>query len=120
MSIGRADIILAFVEYVGDPGGKVRPALVVQSNANNARLNETIIVAITSNTAHVREPHQLLIDISTAAGAASGLLHNSAVRCERLHTIPQADVRRTIGHLSDPLMQRIDSCLKSSLGIPSS
>jgi mRNA-degrading endonuclease toxin of MazEF toxin-antitoxin module len=81
-------------------------------------LNETIIAAITSNTSRAHEPHQSLIDIFTPDGAASGLLHNSAVRCERLHTIPQADVRRTIGDLSDALMQQIDSCLKSSLGIP--
>jgi mRNA-degrading endonuclease toxin of MazEF toxin-antitoxin module len=45
-------------------------------------------------------------------------LHNSAVRCERLHSIPQADVRRVIGHLSDVLMQQIDACLKASLGMP--
>jgi mRNA interferase MazF len=108
---------LAFVENVGSPGGKVRPALVVQSDHNNSRLNETIIAAITSNASHTHESHQLLIDISTPDGAASGLLHNSAVRCERLHTIPQTDVRRSIGHLSDDLMKQVDSVLRSSLGI---
>jgi mRNA-degrading endonuclease toxin of MazEF toxin-antitoxin module len=99
------------------PAARSASALVVQSDQNNARLNETIIAAITSNTSRTHEPHQLLIDISTPDGAASGLLHNSAVRCERLHSIPQSDVRRTVGHLSGALMQQIDSCLKSSLGI---
>jgi mRNA-degrading endonuclease toxin of MazEF toxin-antitoxin module len=117
MPVNRGDVVLAYVENVGVPGGKVRPALVVQSNQNNARLDETIIAAITSNTSRTHHPHQLLIDISTPDGGASGLLHNSAVRCERLHTIPQSDVRRTIGHLSVALMQQIDSCLKSSLGL---
>jgi len=117
MSINRGDVILAFVDNVGTSGGKVRPALIVQSDRNNNRLNETIIVAITSNTFRTQEPHQLLIDISTPDGAASGLLHNSAVRCERLHTIPQADIRRTIGRLSPTQMREIDTCLKSSLGI---
>lgn len=117
MPVKRGDVVLAYVENVGGPGGKLRPALVVQSDQNNARLNETIIAAITSNTARTHEPHQLLIDISTSDGAASGLLHNSAVRGERLHSIPQSDVRRTIGHLPGTLMQQIDSCLKSSLGI---
>ena len=32
MPVSRGDIILAYVENVGGPGGKVRPALVVQSN----------------------------------------------------------------------------------------
>ena len=117
MPVSRGDIVLAFVENVGAPGGKLRPALVVQSDRNNTRLNETIIAAITSNTSRVHEPHQLLIDISTPDGVVSGLLHNSAVRCERLHTIPQLDVRRNIGQLPAALMQRVDACLKAALGM---
>lgn len=117
MPVSRGDVVLAFVENVGAPGGKLRPALVVQSDRNNTRLNETIIAAITSNTSRVHEPHQLLIDISTPDGAASGLLHDSAIRCERLHTIPQSDVRRNIGRLPAATMQKIDACLKASLGI---
>jgi mRNA interferase MazF len=118
MPVKRGDVILTYVPNVGSSGGKVRPALVVQSDHNNARLNETIIAAITSNTSHVGEPTQLLIDLATPDGAASGLLHSSAVRCERLHSIPQADVRRIIGKLSDALMRRIDDCLKAALGMP--
>ena len=117
MSVKRGDVILAFVPNVGSPGGKLRPALVVQSDHNNGRLNETIIAAITSNISRVHEATQLLIDVSTADGRASGLLHNSAVRCERLHSIPQADIRRTIGSLTDALLQEIDACLKAALGI---
>lgn len=118
MLVSRGDVILAFVPNVGSPGGKVRPALVVQSDHNNARLNETIIAAIASNISRVHEPSQLLIQIATPDGAASGLLHDSAVRCERLHAIPQVDVRRIIGKLSPALMMRIDACLKAALGIP--
>jgi mRNA-degrading endonuclease toxin of MazEF toxin-antitoxin module len=91
---------------------------VVQSDHNNVRLNETIIAAITSNVLRVQEATQLLIDVSTADGAAPGLLHNSAVRCERLHSVPQADVRRVIGHLSDAPMAQINDCLKAALGLP--
>jgi mRNA-degrading endonuclease toxin of MazEF toxin-antitoxin module len=118
MPVSRGDVVLTYVQNVGSPGGKVRPALVVQSDHNNRRLNETIIAAITSNLSHVHEPTQLLIEIATPDGAASSLLHDSAVRCERLLTIPQAEVRRVIGHLSDALIQRIDNCLKAALGTP--
>src|SRR5262249_41666223 len=116
--MNRGDVILAHVLNVGSPGGKGRPALVVQSDHHNARLNETIIAAITTNASGVHEATQLLIEISTPDGAASGLLHDSAVRCERLHTIPQADVRRVIGHLSDAFLRKINDCLKASLGVP--
>jgi mRNA-degrading endonuclease toxin of MazEF toxin-antitoxin module len=118
MPVTRGDVILAYVPNVGSPGGKVRPALVVQSDHNNARLNETIIAAITSNTSRVQEPTQLLIEVATPVGAASGLLHDSAVRCERLQSIPQADVRRVIGKLPHSLMGQIDDCLKAALGLP--
>src|SRR3954452_19289650 len=99
MRVRRGSVILVYVPNVGSPGGKVRPALVVQSDHNNVRLNETIIAAITSNTSRAREATQLFIDVATAEGMASGLLQNSAVRCERLHSIPQTDVRRVIGNL---------------------
>jgi hypothetical protein len=55
MSVNRGDVILTYVPNIGSPGGKVRPALVVQSDHNNARLSETIIAAITSNTSLVRQ-----------------------------------------------------------------
>jgi mRNA-degrading endonuclease toxin of MazEF toxin-antitoxin module len=118
MNVKRGDVILAFVPNVGSPGGKLRPALIVQSDHNNSRLNETIIAAITSNITRVQEATQLLIDVTTLDGAASGLLHTSAVRCERLHSIPLADVNRIIGKLSKALMSEIDDCLKAALGIP--
>src|SRR5438552_3502465 len=118
MNVKRGDVILAFVPNIGSPGGKLRPALVVQSDHNNIRLNETIIAAVTSNISRVHEETQLLIDVATPDGAASGLVHNSAVRCERLHSIPLADARRVIGAISDALMQQIDDCLKAALGIP--
>lgn len=117
MQVSRGDVILTFVPNVGSPGGKVRPALIVQSDDNNSRLNETIIAAITSNTSRVHEETQTLIDISTQEGIASGLLQDSAVRCERLHSIPLTDVHRVIGKLSDALMGEIDECLKAALGI---
>ena len=118
MPVKRGEVILAYVPNVGSPGGKLRPALVVQSDHNNARLNETVIAAVTSNTSRVHEATQLLIEVATPDGAASGLLHDSAVRCERLHSIPQADVRRVIGSLSDFLMQQVNACLKAALGLP--
>jgi len=60
MPVKRGDVILTYVPNVGSPGGTVRPALVVQSDHNNARLNETIIAAIASNTSRAREATQLL------------------------------------------------------------
>src|SRR5581483_5137949 len=100
---------------VGNPGGKNRPTLVVQCDALNAVINETIIAEITSNLAHVNKPHQVRIDVGTPDGATSGLLTDSAVRCERLHTIPRNRVLRILGALSPKLMQQVDLTLKAAL-----
>ena len=105
------------VAYVGAPGTKRRPALVIQHDSLNSAIRETIIVAITSNLSNVHQPDQLLIDISTRDGAATGLSINSAIRCNRLHTIPQSDVRQVIGSCSAALMKQVEVCLKSALGI---
>lgn len=118
MPLSRGDIVLIGVPYVGSPGMRVRPALVVQNDALNRTLNETIIAAITSNLSHAHQPHQLLIDVSTPEGMATGLVASSAVRCNRLHAVSQAEVQRVIGKLSAALLNRVDGCLKSALGIP--
>lgn len=113
----RGDVVILDVAYVGAPGSKRRPALVVQNDVLNAAIRETVIAAITSNLSNVHQPDQLLIDITMPDGAATGLSMNSAIRCNRLHTIPQSDVKQVRGSLSAPLMQKIDACLKSALGI---
>jgi mRNA-degrading endonuclease toxin of MazEF toxin-antitoxin module len=81
-------------------------------------LADTIVAIITSNVRRASlEPTQLLIDVAGPDGRKTGLLHTSAVTCERLHTILQADIQRRIGSLSPATLQRIDACLKASLGI---
>jgi mRNA-degrading endonuclease toxin of MazEF toxin-antitoxin module len=52
---------LAFARTVGSPGAKVRPALVAQSDPNNARLHETISAAITGTVSRVQEAARLLL-----------------------------------------------------------
>lgn len=113
----RGDVVLVQVPFVGAQGAKLRPALIVQCDSLNRKIRETVIAAITSNLTNVHQPHQLKIDISTVEGASSGLLSDSAVRCERLHTVPQTDVLRTIGQLSSSQMKQIDECLKVALSI---
>ena len=84
----RGDIVLVQVPFVGTPGAKIRSALIVQSDTLHGLIRETIIAAISSNLANVHQPHQLLIDLSSADGAATGLRTDSGIRCERLHTVP--------------------------------
>ena len=114
----RGDIVLMHFPFSSGAGGKVRPAVVVQNDSNNARLNSTIVAMISSTTKLARaEPTQLLIDPASADGRSSGLLHPSAVKCENLFTVEQRLVLRAIGSLTPSLMSAVDDRLKAAIGI---
>ncbi len=119
MKIDRGDIVLVDFPYSDQTGSKVRPALVVQSDAWNQRLDDTILALITgSHRRRVGAATQFPIDISTADGQQTGLRMNSVVQCENLITYEQSLILRVLGRLSASAMLQIDACLKATLGIP--
>jgi mRNA-degrading endonuclease toxin of MazEF toxin-antitoxin module len=115
----RGDVVFVRTPYYDRPGSKDRPAVVVQCDRNNCRLLSTVVAAVTTNVKRVAvEPSQLFIDPATPEGRSAGLVQPSAVKCENLFTVAQADIRRTTGHLSDVLKKRLDNCLKAALEVP--
>ena len=85
MKVHRGDVVIIDHPFSDATGAKVRPALVVQNGQRNALLTETIIAQISTNIRHVAtDPTQLLIDLSTPDGKASGLKQTSAVKCAKL------------------------------------
>ena len=114
----RGDVVLLAFPFSDGRGMKVRPALVVQTDGNNKRLTNTIVAMITSATARAhKEPTQLRIDLHSPAGKASGLLHDSTVKCENLFTVEQPAIVKIIGHLPEGEMTKIDRCLCAALGL---
>jgi mRNA interferase MazF len=112
----RADVVIARFPYSGGTGFKVRPAVVIQCDRLNRKIDNTLLAMITGNTSLIgKEPTQFLIDPTQPEGAASGLAHKSAVKCENLATVPQTDIVNTIGQLSDPLKHQLNDCLKAAL-----
>ena len=118
MKSQRGDIVLVNYPFSEGQGAKIRPALVVQCDINNRRLDSTLIIQITSRTQLARkEPTQLLIEVLTPAGQQSGLINDSAVACENIYTVRQSGIIRVIGSLPNEVMQKVDECLKASLDI---
>jgi mRNA interferase MazF len=117
MSPRRDDVVIVDFPFSDRTGSKVRPALVVQADALNGRIADTIIALISST--HRTSPTQLLIDISTPEGRLSGLRQNSSVQCQKnLLTIDQQLILRVIGRLPAATMAKVDDCLKAALGLP--
>ncbi len=116
MTVHRGDVVLMNYPFSSGRGGKVRPAVVVQTDTNNSRLTNTIVAMITRTTQRARhEPTQYLLDPSTPEGNAAGILHPSAITCENLFTVEQQVIFRKIGSLPAAAMQQVNNCLKAAL-----
>ena len=115
--VSRGDVVLLPIAFVSGHGSKVRPAVVVQNDDLNVRLNSTVVAIITStNQRASKEPTQLLVDTSSKDGKATGLLHDSTVKAEHLDT-DQRDILRVIGRFSDDLMRQLEVCITAALVI---
>jgi len=114
MSVSRGRIVLVDFPFSDRTGSKVRPALVVQSDTLNHRIDDTILAAI-SRWTHRASATQLFVDITTSEGRTTGLRQDSMIQCENLLTYDQRMIIATIGHLSTPMMQQIDACLRRAL-----
>jgi mRNA-degrading endonuclease toxin of MazEF toxin-antitoxin module len=118
MTVSRGDAVIALFPNADGSGSKPRPALVVQADAYNTRLSNVVVVAVTTNLSHATDPSSLLIDVGTSDGKASGLRRNSVVSCVNVATINSGLIAKKIGRLGPALMQRIDACLRTALGLP--
>ena len=118
MRVNRGEIVLVDFPYSNHTGSKIRPALVVQSDVWNQRLDDTILALITSSPQRMTgAPTQYFIDTSTVEGQQARLRFDSIVQCENLVTHDQRLILRIIGRLPDSAMQQIDACLKAALDI---
>jgi mRNA interferase MazF len=114
--VSRGEIVVVDFAVAGMPK-KVRPVLVVQADAYNRKMTNTVVAMITTNLARASEPSHLLIDITTPEGKQAGLLHTSVVNCNTLTTVRQDDVLRVLGSLPAAMMLRVDQCLKAALAV---
>ncbi len=114
----RGDVVLVPFPFQDKPGEKIRPAVVVQSDAETSRLINTVLAMITGNLDDAGKPTTLLIDPSTPDGAGSGLTGPSLVKAYNLATVRQKRIIAVLGHLSDILKHKLDECLKAALELP--
>jgi mRNA interferase MazF len=117
MNVRRGDVVLVQYPFASGRDASRRPALIVQNDRDNRRLDNTIMAQITTNMRHVNDPTQLLIPYGTPEGQQAGILHDSVVSCNNLATVHEERIHRVIGHLPDAMMSRIDECLKAALGL---
>ena len=93
-------------------GSKRRPAAVVQADYFNGLIDDTILVKITGSRSASPERKS---PIDPAVETASGLSKALYASCKDMLTRDQALILRTIGVLSDAIMNQIEDCLKAVL-----
>ena len=114
----RGDVVLADFPFQDVPGSKVRPAVVVQNDADNQALANTILAMITGNLADAGRATNVLVDPATADGAGSGLHGPSLIKCGNPATVRQQRILRVIGHLTGAVQQQVNRAVKAALELP--
>lgn len=116
MRVSQGDIVLVDYPFSDGTGSKVRPALVVQTDSLNRRIDDTILAAISRST-HRASPTQMLVDVTTPQGASTGLRQNSMIQCENLLTFARQLILAKLGRLSNDQMDQVKTCLRAALDL---
>lgn len=113
MIVKRGDIFYADLSpVIGSEQGGVRPVIVVQNDIGNKYSPTVIVSAITSQINKAKLPTHIEINAEEY-----GLPKDSVVLLEQIRTIDKKRLREKIGHFDDEMMERVNECLKISLGL---
>jgi mRNA-degrading endonuclease toxin of MazEF toxin-antitoxin module len=112
--MNRGEVVEVDWPFSDRTGSKTRPAVVVQADFLNGLIDDTVLVQITG-TRHGLPGTEVKIDPSVET--ASGLTKVCHASCTNVLTLDQSLVLRTVGVLSDAVLQEIEACLKTVLEI---
>lgn len=111
----RGDVVLVIFPDSNLRTAKRRPALVIQDERLQTELRQTIVAMITSNMARAGSRSRIAVPKVSVEGQQMGIRTDSVIMTDNLTTILDAEIDRTIGHLSD--MQPVDEALRETLGL---
>ena len=100
----RGDVVVADFPFQDVPGSKIRLALVVQNDADNHVLANTILVMITGNLQDAGHPTCVFVDPAHPDGAGCGLKGPSLVKCGNI-----APIRSSVFIVSSGICQTSSS-----------
>lgn len=117
----KGDVVLVSFPYTTDEGTtqtKRRPAVLISNDYNNSRLDDVLLVPLTSNTTRARrEPTQVEVFMNTPEGQLGGLRLDSVIDCTVIATIPKTLLVNKIGIFPQEVMEKVDQCLMIALAI---
>jgi mRNA-degrading endonuclease toxin of MazEF toxin-antitoxin module len=110
----RGEVLLALVPLADAPGRKLRPVVVVSSDAFHRSKPANLLAArISANVS----AHQTVTDYRLQDWQAAGLNRPSVVTSFLL-TVAPSEVQSTLGYLSDRDLAEVDARLRLALDLP--
>ena len=118
MKYQRGDVILALYPLASGVGTSRRPCVVIQNDDDNKKLDNTVVAQITTNLGRIGDKSHVFIEIATAEGKQSGLIHDSVISCNNLATINEKRIQFRIGTLGPLAIQEMNDALNAALELP--
>lgn len=115
--MNRGDVVLVRFPHPSGLRGKKRPAVIVQSDAYSGKVSTLIVAEVTSNLTMANDPACLYLDVATVEGRATGVVRDCVVSCLVLVTVYADTIVQTLGSLSPSMQQKLNDCLKASMGL---
>src|ERR1700730_9816227 len=105
----KGDCVLVSFPYTTDEGQtqtKRRPAVIISNDANNARLDDVLLVPLTSNITRARREHtQVEVSMMSPEGQLGGLRLDSVIDCTVIATVPKTLLVNKIGAFPQEIME---------------
>lgn len=98
---------------IGSEPRKTRPCVVIQNDIGN-KYSPVIIVAVITGAENV--PRRYPVDVQIAKGEA-GLAKDSVIQCNLIRCVDETRLVRSLGHVTDLTMRKVDDALRISLGL---
>lgn len=115
----RGDIILVYYPFSDMSQQKKRPALVVSRDEDNDRLENLILVPLTSYKGYSLESTHILLHKNSKEGKLAGIQNDSVIKCEGIVSLSKKFVYKVIGQLTNEFMENVETRLKIALGMNS-
>ncbi|CAN5356085.1 hypothetical protein BH10CYA1_BH10CYA1_33030 [soil metagenome] len=117
-SYKKGDVVLvSFPMFVdGAMQNKRRPGVIVSNDYNNARLDDVLLIPLTSNPSRDTQDFCVCVPMDSDEGKAAGLRLDSVIDCTVIATIPKTLLVTKIGAFTEKTVELIDECIRRNIG----
>ncbi len=117
MSFKRGEIVLVPFPFTDLSRQKARPAVVISPTHDNRRSPDIILAAISSKVSSTVDEFELVIRYDDPGFVTTGLRVSSVIKANKLVTINQSLIYRTIGKLTDQTLRELNQRVAYAIGL---